>query len=121
MFPRASPGMALVLLRLSVAATLWNDGAQTCAIELPRWVHSGSAALALLIVAGLLTPVVAVLCAIVETLSFVCGGDISIVAAAPLATAAALALIGPGGYSIDAWLFGRRVVVVSTESKRRSS
>jgi hypothetical protein len=121
MFPRAAPGVALVLLRLSVAATFWTNGPRACAIHLPRWVDPGVFALALLIVGGLLTPVAAALGAIVEAVSVVCAGDFGVAALAPVAAAAALALIGPGGYSIDAWIFGRRVVVVSTETKWRSS
>ena len=34
--------------------------------------------------------------------------------------AIALALLGPGAHSIDAWLFGRREILVSGDPRRRS-
>ena len=67
---------------------------------------------------GLLTPPAAVVCAALHFATLACG-DIEQAPSAvvAIATASALALLGPGGYSIDCRLFGRRVFVVSGGSE----
>jgi uncharacterized membrane protein YphA (DoxX/SURF4 family) len=103
MFPRGAPGIALVVLRFAVAATLWTSGA-------PAVLRLLAFPLGL----GVLTPAAAVVCGLVHAARLL-GGEpgsmLPIVVA--IANAAALALLGPGAYSIDSRLFGRRVFVVS--------
>jgi uncharacterized membrane protein YphA (DoxX/SURF4 family) len=72
------------------------------------------------VVAGLLTPVCAVAVALSASLSVVMhgsapGGQAVDIGSAIflIGDAAALALLGPGAHSIDAYLFGRREIVVS--------
>jgi len=109
-FPSGWPGVALLLLRGSVAL----------AVLLPAYGHDqalpGLALLALILLsatlcAGFLTPVVAVLAAAVHlaaALSVSMGNDGATVVV--IVDALALALLGPGAYSIDARRFGRRLV-----------
>jgi hypothetical protein len=103
MFPSGPPGVALLLLRLSVAFGLFFD---------PRW--AGTLALALLyggvaavLALGLLTP----LAAAAAALLVLSGGGIDVLSGLLLANALSLGLIGPGAYAVDARLFGRRIVV----------
>jgi hypothetical protein len=101
MFPRGAPGIALVILRLTVAAALPSAGPYALALAIP---------LAL----GLLTPAVALGCALIHGLRLLDGhATVVVPVLIALANSASLALLGPGAYSVDARLFGRRVFVVS--------
>jgi hypothetical protein len=113
MFPRGAPGVALVLLRVSVAVTLWTGGSPACAADARRWLLPAIVPVAIVLCMGLVTPVAAACCAVLSGVTLVCSANGQAVTLASLATALALALLGPGGYSVDAWMFGRRVVIVS--------
>lgn len=102
MFPNAGPGVGLVLLRLAVAATL-------VAPPDARWFAWPMAAL---ITLGLATPILAAVASFVHAAHIV-ADPAHAGSAIALLIAAALALLGPGAYSIDARRFGRRLVVMS--------
>jgi hypothetical protein len=113
-FPRSAPGVALVLLRVAVAATLYG-APLAYGQEARPWLWFGTIIIAACLCIGLLTPPMALIAAVME------GASLFDIEHAPalaivitIATALSLALLGPGGYSIDAWLFGRRVFVVSS-------
>src|SRR5262245_37598294 len=120
-FPVGSPGVALLLLRTvegavvaAMAAELLTEGA---------FGAKGTLALlslcaALCLILGLLTPVASGVVSVTASVSWFAAG------ASPLWTdgkaallvvviATGLALLGPGAYSFDARLFGRREIVVS--------
>jgi putative oxidoreductase len=115
-FPNHWPGFGLLLLRLSLGITLIYLGA---AILLERTPDAISAtqniigiAAGVFVIAGLWTPVMAILAALDQIwialslpFSQQGGGRIHILLAV-LCTS--LALLGPGAWSIDARLFGRR-------------
>jgi hypothetical protein len=110
MFPTGFPGIGLVLLRVCVGfamldlATGWED--------LQRWgvAEVIAALLGSLLFVGALTPVSAGLVG-VWAAWLVVDGNHAVLHAVVLLNAVALALIGPGAYSIDARLFARRVLV----------
>ena len=66
MFPRRGPGMALVLLRLTVAATVCCGEPSKTVQAAHQWVSLGLIPLVLAVCVGLLTPIVAVACVVVE-------------------------------------------------------
>jgi hypothetical protein len=113
MFPQGAPGFALLLLRISVAMIFLTSIADQSLVSSVPLVCAGVLLISGSLSIGFLTPYLSVV-------SFVSGVAIlllnphsySVVQVALLFNAAALALLGPGGYSVDARLFGLRVTVL---------
>jgi uncharacterized membrane protein YphA (DoxX/SURF4 family) len=128
-FPHGAPGVGLILLRLAVAVRLLDLGA-ACLFDAAAsgglWLVGAVAVVtgALLIV-GLVTPVSSAVAAaaVVGLASSVLpspSGDAFGPGAPALAltlAAVALALIGPGAFSVDAALFGRREITIPRHSR----
>ena len=107
-FPDGWSGLALVVLRLSLAGVL-AIGPTTDPL-LPPWAFTAGDCLALALTAGVLTRLAAAL-AIPAALGagIFAGGAIGWLIALHGLDAFALALLGAGAYSIDAKMFGRHV------------
>lgn len=111
MFPRGLPGLALLLLRASVAiALVLEDYAHRRALS--SGMHGAAILLSTALCAGYLTPIAAALALLFHGLIWsrlgvgAAGGAIIL-----FLDAMALALLGPGAYSIDSYRFGRVLVV----------
>jgi hypothetical protein len=113
-FPSGIAGAALLLLRVLVAMLVVVDGSAHWALVTSFWIGAVFVLQAMFLCAGLLTPYAASsgLLILAGALVFSPGGDAFHLACAIL-TCAVLALLGPGAYSFDARLFGRRVLTVS--------
>ena len=112
MFPSGWPGLGLVLLRMSVAVPVLLDAHDTHK-ELPGLVLIALIMLSAILSVGFLTPMVAVLILavrLVDHTTFGAGSEETV--CMTILSALALAMLGPGAYSIDARRFGRRVVVL---------
>jgi len=111
MFPSGSPGFALLLLRLFVGAVFVSD-ALTTGAALSGVSICVLVGCALAVIAGYLTPIAAVLASVTEAaiapLAHV--SSLTLHSIAPMVIAIALALLGPGAYSLDARIFGRRLM-----------
>lgn len=112
MFPAGSPGIALLLLRASVAIAL---AAQSYSHrqDLSAWIQATAIVIAVAITAGFFTPIVAAMSLAFHALvwfGFGLGGAPDVIVLS--VDAVALALLGPGAYSVDSYRFGRRVVVL---------
>jgi len=110
---RLASGAALLYLAL----TAWQATPRLASIAPP--VIAAAAGMFLLV--GLWTPVAGTLTAIVELwISFSVGGDptTSLLLAA---LGASLAMIGPGAWSCDARLFGRKRIEASPRDSSRAS
>jgi len=116
MFPQGGPGLALLLLRISVAAIFVSNAAihvGARSIVLPGAVESLSFLIAVCLILGFLTPILATIACAAAALSSLFGPHShALIASAMALDAAALALLGPGAYSLDARLYGRRATVV---------
>lgn len=119
MFPHGGPGVGLLLLRLSVAAILVVDAAKCSGasfiILLCAFVVLTSVSLSI----GFLTPYLSVVACAAAVVNLLVGANSgNLLEVFPVINAAALTLLGPGAYSLDARLFGRRVTVVAPRSDR---
>jgi hypothetical protein len=104
----------MLILRIGVAASLHIDPSGHFAVHPNILVFVCLAALSASLVLGLLTPLVSLLAGIIEVAMPLTGGGAIVVVAVLLGPldAVVLLLLGPGAYSLDARLFGRRVVVL---------
>jgi uncharacterized membrane protein YphA (DoxX/SURF4 family) len=111
MFPEGLAGAGLLLLRISCALA---TGAMVRLIApLPLWAEAGVVALAIGLLVGVLTRPVAIAAAALQVIvGFTVGPGLSWLGASMALALAALAMIGPGAYSIDARLFGRKVITL---------
>jgi putative oxidoreductase len=109
------PGIGLLLLRLLTAADLLHSGIASLR-EAPQFASTSlqiiGAGAAILLLAGLWTPMAGTLVAIVKawiafSRYFSHSGD-PWIPSIQAALGAALAMVGPGAWSIDARLFGRK-------------
>jgi uncharacterized membrane protein YphA (DoxX/SURF4 family) len=111
MFPDGSPGKGLLVLRVANGALMLSDGIAVLAGSahrepLPLICIASAASLFLL--AGLWTPIAGVLAAVAESAILFAGSDHPR-SAILLATAGiSIAMLGPGVWSVDAILFGRK-------------
>jgi hypothetical protein len=118
MFPLGAAGVGLLLLRLSAAGMLLFVVLPRTQMNSSQWAVGTGVVLAALMLLGVFTPVLCtVFCGLeIAALFQVTGADMRCVLFAAV-HAAGLGLLGPGGYSLDARMFGRRRVILSTESK----
>jgi hypothetical protein len=113
MFPTGTAGIALVLLRLSVAAMLLIGFPRVISSQ---WAFAGLVVLAALFLLGALTPILCILCCCIEIAAlFSLKGIDGLHMLFTVVDTAALGLLGPGGYSLDARMFGRRRVILATD------
>jgi uncharacterized membrane protein YphA (DoxX/SURF4 family) len=110
-FADGRPGLGILLLRLVTGAALVHYGiagpgdAHHFATIAPQIIAAGAAILLLI---GLWTPLVGTGVAIVELWRVFSGAGDPWIPIILAALGTALALIGPGAWSIDARLFGRK-------------
>jgi len=111
MFPNAWPGRGLLLLRLGAGIVLAHDGVAEMLMA-PEWHGTIRQSLAtlggVLLLIGLFTPVAGGLVVIVELWTALSRADNLRTCIVLAIIGAALAMLGPGIWSIDARLFGRK-------------
>lgn len=109
-FPGGSAGVGLVLLRLSVAGSLTTMLLGSTVVG--AWMLFLTILVSIGLCAGFLTRILAGLSILAVIINLVSESVAPPLAILNLADAIALALIGPGAFSVDARLFGRRTVVL---------
>jgi hypothetical protein len=118
-FPSRGPGVALLLLRVAVALTILSDASEGLAALAPQLVFGGLALLALALCLGFATPLAALLGCVFQLAGLFLVDRSDLHLALSIVNSAALVLLGPGAYSIDARLFGRQVTVLPTADTDR--
>jgi putative oxidoreductase len=110
-FANGWPGIGLLVQRLLIGSALLHYGiaqveqTQNVAIFAPSVIQATAG---LLLIIGLWTPVVGVLAALAEIWTIFRHSEDYWIAIILGTLAASLAMIGPGAWSIDARLFGRK-------------
>ena len=125
-FPGGWPGLGLLLLRALVGVTLI---AQTLTyigstrLSILSWLLAAIVlASASCLLAGFMTPIMAIVIgigAIVLAFSNIFGTNQILINVIVLTTV--IALLGPGAFSIDARMFGRREILIPNASRHSSS
>ena len=123
-FPNGRPGVGLLILRLAAGLVVVVRGMNDISSQLDWEGSLGVASVAggALLLAGFLTPLAAVWVAGALALSRASStseGFISLSALLLLSQCASLALIGPGAWSLDAKLFGRREILIPRQSDHK--
>jgi len=120
MFPKGAPGIALLLLRIAVGVGVVEDRWISLNDSAPDWTLVAYGALALMLFIGLLTPLVCGVIAVSEIASWTLGGHPwQQIHLCILLIALALALLGPGAYSLDGLAFGRRRLIFPPGDQHR--
>ena len=112
-FPNSWPGLGLLILRLaaglSLAAVVHVAGdLEGAASFFARCVVGG---VAVLILIGLWTPLAAVTGAAIQIIVITLGEQFNLSLVVFAAVALSLAMLGPGAWSFDARLFGRKRII----------
>jgi uncharacterized membrane protein YphA (DoxX/SURF4 family) len=119
MFPSGLPGFALLLLRASVALAILLEG-YAHRQELSGLVLGALVLLSATLCMGFLTPLAAALALVFQMVAWASLDDNGIeLHAVAILDALALALLGPGAYSVDAYRFGRRIVLPNEVTRPR--
>jgi putative oxidoreductase len=109
-FPNGWPGRGLLVLRLAVGGMLLTNGTAWLASG-PHRETSASAiigiAAGLLMLIGFCTPVGSILAVISQSLTLFISAVMPQTAILLLSISVAVAMLGPGAWSIDSLLFGR--------------
>lgn len=112
MFPGGLAGIALLILRVCAGGSLLMCALDHGESPSQGWTALGIGMILFLIGVGILTPIACTVGALVEACYALSGHAVNAwpVIFALLVTIA-LGMLGPGAFSIDARLFGRRLIV----------
>jgi uncharacterized membrane protein YphA (DoxX/SURF4 family) len=113
MFPTGFPGAALFLLRVSVIGMLFDSTLQNSSTgNISPWRIVALALVSLLLLCGAFTPIASALSIIFQAICWpVWDGPKSFEFCLQTLVMIVLFVLGPGAYSIDSKMFGRRLIL----------
>jgi uncharacterized membrane protein YphA (DoxX/SURF4 family) len=112
MFPGGAVGVALIVLRACVLGSLWVEALSRQSMAFVSWPFIGVSLVCIFIATGAFTPLACAACIAIELSTLWpshAGEPFHILLAVSFTLV--LALLGPGAFSIDARLFGRRRII----------
>ena len=115
-FPEGWPGTGLLLVRVVAAIPVvlqGIEGLQTAPLQTGGVVEVAAACFGVLLLVGLWTPVAGVLMAVAELFLVLSHASDPWMHVRLGSLGAALAMLGPGAWSVDAHLFGRKRIDIS--------
>ena len=114
MFPSGAPGVALLMLRLSVIGQLHLEATEKLPVPSATAAFLALDVLCAALAAGLYTPVMVVIGVLGDAALWTHSmPDRWPLSALTIVNLAILFLIGPGAYSVDARRYGRRVTILT--------
>jgi len=111
MFPAGAAGWGLLLLRVCAAAMLVRNSIANTNLSIPIWETAGVGVIVAAFCLGAFTPVSCSLSALMQAFLAMHADPFEF--AVSLCLTASFFLLGPGAYSLDSHLFGRRLIVHS--------
>src|SRR6185295_7989561 len=103
MFPQGGPGIALLLLRTSVAAIFLISVAKRFGVSSAPLILAISLLISICLLIGFLTPYLSVVACATSLANLLIGPNpVDLIRIFPIIDTAVLALLGPGAYSLDA-------------------
>ena len=118
-FAPGAPGMGLLLLRIATGSILICHAVSALIADgrfAPALLYVLSMLLGVLLWVGLWTPIAAALAAVVALWEIASHPALRPQLGSIAIMAAALALVGPGAWSLDAWLYGWRQIKISART-----
>jgi uncharacterized membrane protein YphA (DoxX/SURF4 family) len=113
MFPTGAAGWALFVLRISVVVSSVAEGTKHWALVTSWWSFLLFLLPAMMIALGFLTPYACVFeVLLLSGVAMHFGGEDRFHLLAAMVNTGVLALLGPGAYSVDAQIFGRRLLII---------
>jgi len=114
MFPAGAAGWGLLLLRVCAAGMLVRNSTADAAVSIATWEIAGIIILTGAFCLGAFTPVACSISALIQAFMVVLAHKPDpFQFAFSLCVTAAVFLLGPGAFSLDSRLFGRRLIVHS--------
>ena len=111
MFPTGTAGAALLALRVLAAVTFLVDGSDHWALARSFWIAAAYVLPASFLVLGLLTPYFSALSVLIQIgVLITSGGTDQLHIITSILSGGILGILGPGAYSVDARLFGRKLI-----------
>ena len=117
MFPTGMAGIALLILRFSMAAVLVDVAARP-PFTTSFWVLLAIALPAVALCLGLVTPYASAITCLIELVAALRSGHqyvFNLIISG--VNTAVLGMLGPGSYSLDSRLFGRRIISFPVRGK----
>jgi uncharacterized membrane protein YphA (DoxX/SURF4 family) len=119
MFPTGPVGVALLLMRISLAAMLFENGFPYAGNIGPKWALAGFLVIAMALSLGFWTPIACGLSGLVEVAVFLMSrGPSPFYLLVLILNAGVLAVLGPGAYSLDGRMYGRRRLILPRDEDR---
>lgn len=116
MFPTGVVGVTLLVLRIFTAAAIVVNMPPQC----PSWVEVGAFVAALFLTLGLLTPCISLIAALVYLGLLATTAESRFQLFTCVILSGSFSALGPGAYSLDSRIFGRKLLEIPSKSRSTS-